>query len=230
MGDPTSSFPYRTDLPMDPFAASDLVVEGNGEVEFQNGGSDFAAPMDDTFAPPAPQETDPFGTVAPAAPVEEDLFGEPVASAPPPMAPPMEADDDFFTATPDVAAVADPPIMEDSQPLPPAPPVNDAISEWRAKQYEVMMEKEREEEVLKTKAREDAQAHKELFYAQRVKQIEAKIQSNREKESVTMEEATGDNVWEEALKMIDTTNKLTEGGTDLSRMHQVLLKKKHQGN
>mmetsp|Transcript_7867 Transcript_7867/g.16080 ORF Transcript_7867/g.16080 Transcript_7867/m.16080 type:complete len:218 (-) Transcript_7867:433-1086(-) len=217
---------------MDPFAASDDVFEGNGNVELQNG-NDFAPPFEDAFAPPAPapQETDPFGTVAPAAPVEEDFFGEPAAAAPPPVAPPMEADADLFSAPSEFAPSTEPPVMEDIQapPAPPAPPVNDAITEWRAKQYEVMMQKEEEEKVLKDKAKQEAEEHKELFYAQRVKQIEAKIQSNREKETVTKEEATGE-VWEEALKMIDTTNKLTESGTDLSRMHQVLLKKKHQPN
>eukprot|EP00959_Pyramimonas_sp_CCMP1952_P301383 6305628-Pyramimonas_sp.AAC.1 len=130
---------------MDPFGGSDMdmVAEGNGNVEYQNG-NDFAASFaDDTFAPPAPQETDPFGTAppaAPAAPVEEDFFGEPAASAPPPMAPPAEEDaeedaeeeddDDLFTAAPEFASV-DPPVTEDAfaPPAPPAPPVdNNAIS------------------------------------------------------------------------------------------------------
>jgi len=216
---------------MDPFNVSDTSVEEyeNKEPKTTDNpfGDDFdAAPLtpqvsDDLFAS-APAVEDDFFNEQPLQPqqrVEDDFFTEPAAAAPN-----TDADNFFFTEPAATPSSVDQPVVASNGN---GTVQSSAVSEWRAKQYEAMQLKEEEEKYLKQEARQAAEEHKKEFYAQRVNKIQARVKSNRENQAAIEEEPQGE-VWAAALSLIDSGSKVAEGRTDLTRMHQVLVKMKHK--
>ncbi|KAK3251145.1 hypothetical protein CYMTET_39508, partial [Cymbomonas tetramitiformis] len=96
---------------------------------------------------------------------------------------------------------------------------------WEEESAQRLKAKQEAEGTEKAEIIAAADKERELFYAQRAKQIQAKQQTNREKEEVQAKSGAED-TWEAALNLTDSGK--TDGGADLTRMRQLLLKLKHK--
>mmetsp|Transcript_17964 Transcript_17964/g.24853 ORF Transcript_17964/g.24853 Transcript_17964/m.24853 type:complete len:223 (-) Transcript_17964:303-971(-) len=97
---------------------------------------------------------------------------------------------------------------------------------WSAQQYERLNAEAEEEQRIKKELVSKAEKEREEIYAKRTRQIQAKMQTNRENVDLEYESGSGE-LWEQVYNLIDPSPKVAEGRTDLTRMRQVLAKIKH---
>lgn len=187
--------------------------------------------MDDLFSA-TPADPSPISSTPDAASNGFDFGGDAFeASAPIPAAAPAPIPDDFgVTAEPvrnsfageDMFSAPPPAAAEPAFEIP--APVSSARQAWEEESAQRLKAKQEAEAVAKAEIIAAADKERELFYAQRAKQIEAKQQTNREKEAVQAKSGAED-TWEAALNLTDGK---PDGGADLTRMRQLLLKLKHK--
>mmetsp|Transcript_14810 Transcript_14810/g.28523 ORF Transcript_14810/g.28523 Transcript_14810/m.28523 type:complete len:269 (-) Transcript_14810:398-1204(-) len=102
-----------------------------------------------------------------------------------------------------------------------------AVEKWRKEQYELLEQKQVEEEQMKRQLKEKAAEEKEHLYAQRAKEMEAKRKTNRDNQELSKYTPTSGLLWESVYELVDMTSKVAEGRTDLTRMRQLFVKLKH---